>query len=172
MSTMLTSQQRSREVRPDSRGRALVLRSLGDGRLFAQRDAEQCAVSVRRCFPWSEPGRFISLRDKDDKEFALVSDLSELDAGSRRALEAALAEAGLVLEIVRILRIEEEVEIRDWRVETRQGPRAFQTRLDDWPRQIPGGGVLIRDVAGDLYRVNDPATLDKRSRDLLWVFAD
>lgn len=172
MSSMLTSQERSREVRPRSRGRVLELRSLGDGRLLAQRDGETCAVSVRRCFPWSEPGCFISLRNKDEKEFALVRDLRELDADSRRALEDSLAEAGLVLEIVRILKIEEEVEIRDWRVETRQGPRSFQTRLDDWPRQIPGGGVLIRDVAGDLYQVTDPAMLDKRSRDLLWVFVD
>ena len=48
----------------------------------------------------------------------------------------------------------------------------FQTRLDAWPRRVPGGGVLIRDVAGDLYYVADPESLDKRSRDLLWVFVD
>lgn len=172
MSTTLNTLQRARDGIADSRDRELVLRRLGDGRLYAQRESEGCAVWVRRCFPWSEPGRFISLRDQDENEFALVRDLRELDADSRRALEGSLAEAGLVLEIVRIQKIDEEVEIRDWRVETRQGPRSFQTRLDDWPRQIPGGGVLIRDVAGDLYRVNDPATLDKRSRDLLWVFAD
>jgi hypothetical protein len=37
---------------------------------------------------------------------------------------------------------------------------------------VPGGGVLIRDVAGDLFYVPRPAALDARSRALLDVFVD
>jgi hypothetical protein len=129
-------------------------------------------VAVRRCFPWSEPGRFISLRDVHNREVALVRDPAELESGSRLALEQALAAAGFVLEVTRLLKVEEEIEIRRWEVETRQGPRTFQTRLDDWPRALPGGGVLIRDVAGDLYQVAAPENLDRMSRDLLWAFVD
>ena len=77
-----------------------------------------------------------------------------------------------MLEIERLESVEEEVEIRNWLVQTRQGPRRFQTRLDDWPRDLPGGGVLIRDLAGDLYLVADPHALDKHSRSLLWAFVD
>jgi uncharacterized protein DUF1854 len=142
------------------------------GRLWAQKDGVERAVVVRRCFPWSEPGRFLSLRDDAEREFALVHDPAELDAESRRVLEDALAEVGFVLEVTRVLEIEEEVEIRQWRVETRQGPRTFQTRLDDWPRPLPHGGLLIRDVAGDLYRLAEPAALDPKSRRLLWAFVD
>lgn len=83
-----------------------------------------------------------------------------------------MLEAGFVLEIVRVVEIDEEVEIRTWKVETRQGVRSFQTRLDDWPLQVPGGGILIRDVAGDLYHVPRPEELDKGSRQLLWAFVD
>jgi Domain of unknown function (DUF1854) len=71
-----------------------------------------------------------------------------------------------------VLEVEEEVEIRHWRVETRQGFRTFQTRLDDWPRALPGGGFLIRDVAGDLYHLAAPKAMDQRSRELLWAFVD
>ena len=67
-----------------------------------------------------------------------------------------MAEAGFVFEVTRVNEVEEEVEIRHWQVETRQGTRSFQTRLDDWPRALPGGGFLIRDVAGDLYRLPEP----------------
>jgi hypothetical protein len=130
------------------------------------------AVKLRQCFPWSEPARFISLRDSDDKEVAIVDDPSTLDDESRQALELALAEAGFVLEVTRVLDIDEEIEIRQWQVETKQGNRSFQTHLDDWPRVLPSGGLLIRDVAGDLYRLPDPATLDKKSRALLWAFVD
>jgi len=151
---------------------ALSVEHRPDGRLWAIRAGEARPVVVRRCFPWSEPGRYLSLRDEDDREFALVRDPAELDAASREALGAALVAAGFVFAVTRVLALEEEVELRDWRVETRQGPRSFQTRLDDWPRGVPGGGLLIRDVAGDLYHIADPARLDQRSRELLWAFID
>jgi hypothetical protein len=155
---------------PETRG--LELRSAGDGRLLALVGGELVAVRLRQCFPWSEPGCHLSLRDEDDEEIALVEDPAGLDPESRRALERALAEAGFVLEVVRVLAIEEEVEIRQWTVETRHGPRSFQTHLDDWPRVLPAGGLLIRDVAGDLYRLAAPGKMDRRSRDLLWAFVD
>jgi len=76
-----------------------------------------------------------------------------------------------VLQVTRVVSIDEEVEIRQWTVETRHGSRSFQTHLDDWPRVLPDGGLLIRDVAGDLYRLT-VTDLDKKSRDLLWAFVD
>ena len=150
----------------------LVLRHAGDGRLVAVAGGRAVPVRLRQCFPWSEPSRHLSLRDDEDDEVALVEDPAALPAESRRALERALAEAGFVLEVVRVLDIEEEVEIRQWTVETRHGRRSFQTHLDDWPRVLPMGGLLIRDVAGDLYRLADPRGMDRRSRELLWAFVD
>jgi len=143
-----------------------------DGQLWVVKPDEKRAVSVRRCFPWSEPARFVSLRDKDDREIALIRQPESLDDTSREVLERALIEAGFVLRIVQIYEVEEEVEIRTWKVETEQGPRTFQTRLDDWPRELPGGGLLIRDVAGDLYHIADRDVLDDKSKRLLWAFAD
>src|SRR5213593_1402602 len=151
---------------------ALRLERRADGRLWAVRGGAERAVWVRRCFPWSEPARFVSLRDDAEEEFALVRDPAELDVASRRVLEAALVAAGFVFEVTRVLAIDEEVEIRHWRVETRQGTRAFQTRLDDWPRLLPHGGLLIRDVAGDLYHLASPERLDRKSQDLLWACGD
>jgi len=152
--------------------RALTLEWRADGSLWAVRDDEERPVSVRRCFPWSEPTRHLSLRDADEEEFALVRNPAELDPRSRAALETALAVAGFGFEVTRVLEIEEEVEIRRWQVETRQGPRTFQTRLDDWPRTLPHGGLLIRDLAGDLYHLAAPEQLDRQSRELLWAFVD
>ena len=149
-----------------------MLEYRGDGTLCVIGGKNTIPVTVRPCFPWSESQRWISLRNDEHEEVALVKDPAELDAGSRSALEQALAEAGFLLEMTRVLEVEEEVEIRHWRVLTRQGPRTFQTRLDDWPRSLPDGGFLIRDVAGDLYHIAAPKQLDKRSRELLWAFVD
>jgi hypothetical protein len=149
-----------------------VLRIAPDGRLLVLIDSVRVPVRLRQCFPWSQPSQHLSLRNDEDREVAIVDDPAELEPESRQALEHALAEAGFVLEVTRVLDIVEEVEIRQWTVETQQGHRLFQTHLDDWPRTLPNGGILIRDVAGDLYRLATPSTMDKRSRELLWAFVD
>src|SRR2546426_11625183 len=97
------------------RAGALTLERRADGRLWAARGDVERAVWVRRCFPWSEPARFVSLRDDEEREVALVRDPAELDAASRRVLEEAMVAAGFVFEIIRVTAIEEEVEIRHWR---------------------------------------------------------
>ena len=150
----------------------LKLERRADGQLWAASNGHERAVRVHRCFPWSEPGRYLSLRDTENEEFALVRSLDDLEPTSRSVLRDAIAEAGFVLEVERILQVEEEIEIRTWKVETRQGPRSFQTRLDDWPMEVPGGGLVIRDVSGDLYHVADPDSLDGKSRTWLWAFVD
>ena len=143
-----------------------------DGLLWAVGPEGAREVTVSRCFPWSEPGRFISLRSRDEEEVLLVRDVAELDEGSRVALERSLLEAGFVLEIERVLEIDEEIEIRSWRVITKNGPRRFQTPRDEWPRPLPGGGLLVRDVAGDLFHIREPGRLDPASRRKLWAFVD
>lgn len=151
--------------------RALSLEIDDSGQLFVT-DDPPVPVRVRQCFPWSEPHRYLSLRDASDREIAIVQNPATLDEESRAALERALGVAGFVLEVTRVVDIDEEVEIRQWAVETTSGPRTFQTHLDDWPRVLPDGGLLVRDVAGDLYKLGAPHTLDRKTRDLLWAFVD
>jgi Domain of unknown function (DUF1854) len=150
----------------------LCLERRPDGRLWATRDSMSKPVAVRRCFPWSDPMRYISLQDEDGNEFALVNHPAELEPRSHDALVQSLAEASFVFQILGVLNVEEEIEIRVWTVSTGQGTRMFETVRDEWPLRIPGGGLLIRDVAGDLYHAADPKALDAKSQKLLWAFAD
>jgi hypothetical protein len=143
-----------------------------DGRLWAIRDGEATPVTPTRCFPWSAPMRCLSLRDDDQEEVALVWDPAELDPESRAVLEETLHQAAFVLEVIAVEEIEEDFEIRRFKVLTRQGPRSFQTALDAWPREAPSGGLLLEDVAGDLYRIPPPEELDARSRKQVWAFFD
>lgn len=152
--------------------RELRLEQRADGQIWALVDGRECPVQLFRCFPWSDPHRYVSLRDDEEEEIALVREPRELDPASRKVLEQGLAEAGFVLEVTRIFEIEEEIEIRTWRVETVQGARSFQTPRDEWPREVPGGGLLIRDVAGDLYHIARPDGLDPTSQRALWAFVD
>ena len=151
---------------------ALALERRPDGRLWLSLGSRSEPVRPVRCFPWTAPDQHVSLRDDDDTELAYVATPAELDAESRRALSQALEDAGLVLRITAVEEIEEDYEIRCWKVQTRQGPRTFQTRLETWPRPVPGGGLLVEDVAGDLFWIPEPETLDARSRKLLWAYID
>lgn len=152
--------------------RGLRLERRVDRRLWAVTHDDARPVRPRRLFPWSRQSGHVSLRDPKNHEFAVVAVAEDLDDRSRAALAEALDETDFIFQVTRVLDISEEVEIRIWDVETRQGSRTFQTRLDDWPRAMPHGEWLIRDVAGDLYRVPPPETLDPRSRERLWAFTD
>jgi hypothetical protein len=170
--TALRRESRRRTSETPAPPPKLLLERGADGQLSAIKDGVRTPVRVCRCFPWSEPGRFISLRDEKENEVALIEQLGELDAASRNAVELALAEAGFVMQIERIESAEEVYEIRAWKVKTRQGPRTFQTALDEWPREIASGGFLIKDVAGDLFLIADPEKLDANSQKILWALVD
>jgi hypothetical protein len=133
-------------------------------------DGVTCQVS--RCFPWSEPDRYFSLKDVEGKELLLVRELSELDLSSCEALRGALREAGFLFEIERIDSIKEELQLRVWKVRTRQGVRQFQTELESWPRKLPGGAILIKDISGDLFCIRNIGALNEKSQDLIWPFID
>lgn len=143
-----------------------------DGKLWLVQGETQVAVDLVRCFPWTEPRRYLSLRDKDGEERGFITSVEELDAASRRAAEATLARSSFVLEITAIHSVEEDFELRSWRVQTAHGARTFQTPLDGWPRELESGGLVIEDVYGDLFRIPDPERLDPKSKRLLWAFVD
>jgi hypothetical protein len=102
----------------------------------------------------------------------LVKDLEDLDPDSCQALQDALAESGFIFEILGIDSIEEEFELRVWKAQTRQGKRQFQTLLEDWPRKLPGGSLLLKDIAGDLFCIRSVQSLNERSRKILWPYLE
>jgi hypothetical protein len=108
---------------------ALSLEKRHDGRLWALLAERAAPVKLRRCFPWTFPERYISLQTADNTELAFVSDPKELDLASQSALAQALSEAAFVFLIQRVYSVEEDFELRSFKVETPQGPRAFQTAL-------------------------------------------
>src|SRR5438105_15288807 len=129
---METTAVRRRESDEDATpAGALTLERRADGRLWAVRGDTERAVWVRRCFPWSEPARFVSLRDDEEREFALVRDPTDLAPASRRVLEEAMVAAGFVFEIIRVMVSVEEVELRHWGVDRGWGGRQVLARRGD-----------------------------------------
>ena len=150
-----------------------VLRTAADGRLHVHVDGRCVPVRLRQCFPWSEPGLHLSLRDDEDREVAIVDD----PADARRRV-AARARAGARRGGVRARgdpRAGYRRRSRDPAVDGRDTSRGRgrSRRTSTIGRAtLPNGGLLIRDVAGDLYRLAAPESMDKKSRELFWAFVD
>ena len=157
--------------RTPSRAPLRIFRA-SDGRFMASTGGEARAVRITTCFPWTAPDAYISLRDADDREVALVASLDDVDAESRAVLVQALREAAFAFEITQVAVIRKEFEIRHWEVTCREGLRTFQTHMDDWPRALPPHGLLITDVSGDVYVIHDWTALDRHSRKQLAIYID
>ncbi len=155
---------------PESVG--LQLSRLPDGRIEALSAGVRTVVRISVCFPWTAPGTFVSLRDDNNVEVALIEDIATLDGESRGVLEQGLREANFSFEITAIRVLKLEFEIRHWEVECVQGVRRFQTPKEDWPHRLPPNGLLITDVAGDIYKIPDWTMLDRTSRRLLKAYLE
>ncbi len=172
--TPATAEPTPREERQASGARRVAFRLVrgADGRLSIVNARGEAPVELTRCFPWSAPGHSLSLRDTSGEERAFILDPDELDPASRAALDETIEHAGFVLDVVGIVAVDEDFELRTWQVETNRGFRRFQTPLDAWPRKVGEHTLVLEDVYGDLYRIRDPARLDTRSRALLFAFED
>ena len=151
---------------------SLRLSRNAQGDMIAHQDGVETAVQAKSCFPWNAPKSFFSLRDGDNVEVALVTDLGQLDEESRAVLEHGLREVRFTFDITRVKVLRLEYEIRHWEVECAQGPRTFQTRKDDWPHYLAPHGLLITDVSGDIYAIPDWTALDRHSRKELAYYID
>jgi len=143
-----------------------------DGHLLLQQGEQQVMVTAKSCFPWSQPGQHISLRNDSHEELAYVAKLEDLSEASRKALEQALLAGEFTFEIQKIHSLRSQFDLRIWEVETEQGPRKFQIKLDDWPYRFADGSILVKDLSGDLYSIKNPDALDAESRKRLWAFRD
>ena len=151
----------------------IKLQNCASGRITVQNEKKEWVpVNPCPCFPWSEKGQFISLRDDEGNELALIEDVATLRPEDQTRIHEALDAGQFTFEITRIDEIERDFELRVWKVDTNRGKRKLQTMLDDFPQIMDDGKVLITDLAGDLYEIRDRSKLDKASQKKLWAFTD
>lgn len=143
-------------IERDAAGR-LVLRLAGEPEPIAD-------VRVARCFPWSLPDTFLSIRDPDGKEIILLETLDELDEPARSLVAEELRDKIFSPRITRLLEFKEEFGVTSIRAETDRGEVAFQIRSRDDIRVLSPVRALFRDVDGNTYELPDHTALDPASR--------
>jgi hypothetical protein len=150
----------------------LVLNKKSNLGLYLEADGIHTEVNIKKCFPWSRPQEFWSLCDNDGKELHLVEDIDKLENANRTILLSYLSEMDFIFKITKVAKVEEEVELRIYHLETEQGFRKVFTKLEDWPEQLPNGRVMIQDLSGDLFSLHCLAELDKDSQKALAPYVD
>lgn len=121
-------------------------------------------VYFHRCFPFETPDEYISVLDKDGREYGMILRLAELPQEAQDIIKGELDRKYFCPVISKITSMKDKLGYSYWTVETDCGEMSFSTH--DTYRNIArvGNGMLIvTDVDGNRYRINDVAKLDKKS---------
>ena len=121
-------------------------------------------VFFHRCFPFETPDEYISVLNKDGREYAMIRDLAEMPDEAQEIIRAELDRKYLCPTVTKIKSLKEKLGYSFWEVETDKGDMSFS--MHDTYRNIArvGDGMLIiSDVDGNRYRIDDVAALDRKS---------
>lgn len=129
---------------------------------------EHMQVRPRHVFPLTSRADYISFLDEKDHEVALLAHPHKLDKASRQALKNALGRMYYVAKITRVDAITEKMGVSQWEVETDRGYASFEVVDRNTIRKLPGGRLMIQDVDGSRFEVEDSTKLDERSQALLF----
>lgn len=136
------------------------------GRLVLQRPGQDDVVDVRlrRAFPWSQPGRLVSIRDAEGKELLLVEDLAPLGEELRQQIQAWLGDTSFVPRIVAVDDVDVRFGYQQWKVRTDRGRAEFRVQEREDIRFLPDGRFRIKDADGTVYEMVRLDELDELSR--------
>jgi ABC-type multidrug transport system ATPase subunit len=134
-------------------------------------EGSSVAVVARRCFPLTDPERFIALVDARGHEMCCIESISALPAESAASLASALAASELLPCVERIEAVREQATQSTWQVVTDRGVRAFVVEQEDHIRRLADGRHLITDQHGMRYLIPRSEELDDKSRRLLSSFS-
>lgn len=121
-------------------------------------------VRVARCFPWSVPDEYVSVRNCEGREIALLRSLKELDPDSRKIIEREIHDRVFNPKIKRVIECRDEFGVTSVRAETDRGEVTFQIRSRDDVRVLSPTRALFRDADGNTYELEDLDALDSTSR--------
>jgi hypothetical protein len=149
-----------------SMSQSFELKTDAKGHLVLHRPGEEpkADVRVRRAFPWSQPGRYISIRDSEGKELMLIEDLSAIDAAQRELIESALKASSFVPRILAVRMVDVRFGHQQWSVVTDRGPIDFRVQEREDIRFLADGRFRIKDADGNVYELPPLNQLDAESR--------
>ena len=124
-------------------------------------------VEAVRSFPLTDSNKYISLLDDEEKEIGIIQDLKQLPRESEKILRSELQKRYFMPKITKIHKLDGEFGVTQWIVETNRGPVTFSMRTRYDVVSLENGKVLIKDVDGNRYEIENYHRLDPDSMALL-----
>ena len=121
-------------------------------------------VFFHRCFPFETPDEYISVLNKDGREYAMILNLAEMPEEAQEIIRAELDRKYLCPTVTRIKSLKEKLGYSFWEVETDKGDMNFS--MHDTYRNIAkvgGNRLVLTDVDGNRYEIKDYLALDRKS---------
>ncbi len=161
----MTSARQQSESPQEVRIERIVRNATGQIEVFVSgRDDPIADARVARCFPWSLPECYVSIRDKDGKEVVLLKSVQELDPASRQLVLDELHDKVFNPKIQRVLEHKNDFGVISITADTDRGRVTFQVRSRDDIRFLTPTQALFRDADGNVYELADVTRLDPASR--------
>ena len=137
-------------------------------RVTIEGDRSWREVRIARAFPFSDPDRYIGLRDGDDKDIGILTTLNGLDGESRAIIQEELERRYFTPRIERVLTVKEEFGVVTWEVETDRGPRRFLVRnLRDSTFPLGANRLMMTDTDGNRYEFADVSAVGAKAMTVL-----
>ncbi|MDW7656609.1 MAG: DUF1854 domain-containing protein [Bacillota bacterium] len=130
-------------------------------------------VAVHRCFPFSAPDEYISIRESDEssKEIGLILKLGDWDKDTQAMLCEQLELRYFNPKITRIKHVKEEYGYAYWDVGTDRGDCRFVVRMGSGTViHIGSGRYIVTDVDGNRFEIPDIKTLSPQEMKRLDMF--
>lgn len=125
-------------------------------------------VIPKKPFPFSRPFMVI-FYTSDEVEIGILKDYRKMDNRSRELLEKVLNRIYFMPIITKILKIDFSGGKYRWIVKTDKGKVEFETK-GSCVRVLNNGVIIIKDIHGNVYKVENPFKLDAKSLSLLSAF--
>ncbi len=121
-------------------------------------------VYFHRCFPFDTPDEYISVLDKDGKEYGLILNINHLTEEAQKIIKSELDRKYFCPTVEKILSMKEKLDFSYWTVLTDHGEMTFSTH-DTYRNmaKVGNGMIIITDVDGNRFRIPDVNKLDKKS---------
>lgn len=124
-------------------------------------------VSMLQAYPLTAPETSVFFCDSEGNELGHIDTILDLDTDSASIAQDALRAAYFVTTIHAIKNVEARHGVTTWTVETSRGPRVIHVKDRNDIRKIPGGKIVITDVHGMKYQIDNVRTLDIKSQMLV-----
>lgn len=120
-------------------------------------------ISVFRAFPFTEPERYISIRESDEKqkEIGIIEDLAQLKEEDAVLIRSQAEMRYFTPVIQKVRKIKEEYGYSYWDVETDRGHCTFTTD-NNGVAKLSDTRLIISDISGNRFEIPDTNLLSTK----------